>query len=367
MALVSEACTPTSPIPHSHWSGDEVIQLRAWATEQVYRLNGDTREPLLIGTASSCAIQVHDAASLTSRAHAHLERDGRHWCIVDRSKNGLSLDGERAGKAILVPGMRIGLGPRVTLIAESARTIIVRAALARMGGASFELADEREVALQNLRLAVTGKAVFMIWGEGDLLDFAQELHQLALGKQQPIVFCSPGGKQRFMPGEGALRRVSTGLEALRWARGGTILLDNRRLPEDLRSMLTLLRDARSTAHTLVIVLSKYVRKTEVFTPTPFVIPPLSARQREIAQIFMECERVAAARLDIEPVKLTGAERRWVQEHCSTLSELQTSILRLIAMRHAGSTSGAARLLGLTTSGLQQWLVARELPADGSRG
>jgi hypothetical protein len=259
--------------------------------------------------------------------------------------------------------MRIGLGPRVTLIAESARIIGVRAALARMRGWSFELADEREVALQNLRLAVTGKAVFMICGEGDLVEFAQELHQLALGEQHPIVLCSPGGKQRFALDQGALRRVSTGREALGLAPGGTILLDNRRLPEDLGSMLELLRDARSTAHTLVIVLSRYVRKTEVFTPMPFVIPLLSARQRETEQLFREYEVVAAERLKIAPLVLTGAKRKWIQEHCSTLSDFQTSILRLIAIQHAGSAYGAARLLGITPSGLRQWLAARGLPTD----
>jgi hypothetical protein len=361
MSLTAECYTATSPIPPTPWSGDEVIQLRAWASEHIYPLDTDLRAPLLIGTASSCAIRVHDAAGFASREHAYLEWDGRHWCIIDRSKNGLSLDGERVGRAILAPGMRIGLGPGVTLIADSARTIKIRAALARMRGWSFELAYERERALQNLRMAVAGKAVFTLCGEEELTAFAQELHQLAMGEQHPIVFCSTAGRQRFALG--TIKRVSKGREAIRLARGGTILLDNRRLPSDLVEMLGLLLEARSNFHTLVIVLGKYVRKTDIFTSTPFVIPLLSARQPEIERLRTECEMVAAERLDIEPLDLTAAQRRWIQENCSTLSDFQTSILRLVAIKHAGSAYAAARRLGLTPSGLQQWIAARGIPED----
>jgi hypothetical protein len=360
MALAIERFTSTRPIPPHPWSGDGVIQLRAWASDQKYRLD-TASEPILIGTTPSCAIQVHDDARFMSREHAHLEWDGRYWFIVDRSKNGLSLDGERVGRAMLVPGVKIGLGPRVTLIADSERTIAIRAALARMRGWRWELADEREIALQNLRGAIVGKALFILGGEEDLIVFAQELHQLAIGEQHPIVFCSPNGQPRFALG--AVKRVSKGSEAIRSACGGTILLDNRRVPSDLDEMLELLREARSRTHTLVIVLSKYVRKTDVFISAPFEIPPLSARQHEIEQLFTECEMIAVERLNIGFTSLTAVQRRWVQRNCSTLSDFQTSILRLVAIQHFHSAYAAAGHLGLTPSGLRQWIVSRGVPED----
>jgi hypothetical protein len=321
----------------------------------------------MIGTAPSCAIRVHDVVNFVSREHASLEREANHWCIVDRSKNGLYLDGVKNGKSFVLPGMRIGLGPRLTLVAESARTIAIRAALARMMGWSTKLADVLDVAFQNFRFAVAGKAVFMICGDGDLLELAHELHQLASGEARPIVFCSTGGKRRQSLDHEAgamssLKRVSSAREAIQMAHGGTICLDNRRLPRDLIPMLEQ-RDARSLDQTLVIVLSKYVRKTEVFTPTPLVIPPLSARPREIERLFAECEALSVKRLNIDPLDLPASQRRWIREHCKTLSDFQTSVLRLMALRHAGSAYGAAGLLGITPSGLRQWLATRELATD----
>lgn len=337
-----------------------MIQLRGWASEQVFPLPADERS-VMIGTAPSCAIQVHDLANLASREHALLEREAKHWCIGDRSKNGLYLDGVPHGKAFLLPGMRVGLGPRVTLVAESAHTIALRAALARMMGWDTELADALDVAFQNLRFAAAGKAVFMMCGEGDLLQLALELHQL-VGEDRPIAFCS--SRQPLSDHEAdALKRVGSGREAVRLAHGGTICLDNRRLPRDVISTLKQLHDARSPVQTLVIVLSKYVRKTEIFSPAPFVIPLLSDRQREIERLFAEYEALSAKRLNIDPLNLPMAQRRWIQKHCRNLPDFQTSVLRLVALHHAGSAYGAAELLRMSPAGLRQWLSARELPTD----
>src|SRR5689334_8903464 len=129
---------------------DEVIRLRVWATDIVYPLPAADRPRLRIGIAPTCEIQIHDPSSLTSREHAHLERlDGR-WTIADHSKNGLFLDGQRCARFPLAPGREIGLSRHVTLIAESARTIALRSALARMIGWSAERADAIDEALRML-------------------------------------------------------------------------------------------------------------------------------------------------------------------------------------------------------------------------
>lgn len=361
--MLLAARTPTTPVPRSLWSSDEVIQLRAWASEQVLPVSAGERS-IMIGTAPTCAIQVHDVASFASREHASLERQADHWCIVDRSKNGLFLDGIRIKRSVLLPGMRIGLGPRVTLVTESARTSSLRAALARMMGWDTELADALDVAFQNFRFAVAGKAVFMMCGEGDLLPLAQELHQLVSDEARPIAFCSTGSRRRRPDHEAddlrSLKRVTSGREAVLVAHGGTICLDNRRLPRDVISMLDQVRDARDLVQTLVVVLSRYARKTEVFSPTPFIVPPLSARRREIERLFAEYEAISARKLGIAPLVLPITQRQWVRDHCDNLSDFQTSVLRLIALHHAGSIYGAAGLLRMTRWGLQQWLSTRRL-------
>lgn len=100
---------------------DEVIWLRLWATDILYALLPDDRPRLMVGTAPTCAIRVHDPSNLTSREHAYLERVEGQWSIVDQSKNGLYIDDQPRERFLLAPGMEIGLGRHVTLIAESHR------------------------------------------------------------------------------------------------------------------------------------------------------------------------------------------------------------------------------------------------------
>jgi hypothetical protein len=361
MTRTAPACTPTAPGPRTSWINDEVIQLRIWGSDHVYPLSGDAPK-LLIGAAQSCAIQIRDP--FTSREHAYLEREDRFWRIVDQSKNGLYLDAELHGRGYLTPGMRITVGPRVNLVAESARTMILRAALARMMGWGGDLADSREHAFQTLRFALSGRAIFMLCGEGDLFMFAQDLHRLTLGKHAPLVVCGAprrGRPEREDDAEEAvtsLHRVSSGREAIKLARGGTICIDNRRLPKDLIEMFEIIHDTASP--TQVFVLAKYVRKTELFTSTPFEIPPLSARKGELDRLIAEYEAEAAQGLGIGPLELTAAQRARIRACCATLSDLRKATQRLIALRQAGTIAGAAALLSMSKQSLGQWLQARGL-------
>lgn len=354
--MFARTTSQTPPVPQTLWSGDEVIQLRVWASDRVCSLPRDAGRRLLIGTASECAIPVDDPSNRASREHAYLERDGSRWCIVDRSTNGLFLDGLRQEKAFLLAGMRVGIGPRVTLIAESERTIELRAALARMMGWGAARRAALDLAFQNFRIAAVNNR-FAICGEGDLFGFVEELHELAMGKQRPLVVCRPGAQRRSSADVDEERRVlrsASAREALRLARGGTICFDNRRLPDDLREAL---REPRSPVHTLMIVLSNYERKNDLFTPSPFLIPPLADRRHELDQLIVECEAVAARRLEVQRLELSKEQRRWVREASETLSEFQTAILRLGALQCAEwSLLGAAKLLRMSPTGLRDWLM-----------
>jgi hypothetical protein len=354
--------TTTDSLSQDWALGDEVIRLRLWATEIVYPLPADERRRLVVGTAPTCAIQVHDPSNLTSREHACLERDDRRWTIVDRSKNGLYLDGQQCEQFLLSPGTEIGLGRYVTLIAESARTIALRAALARMIGWSAAHAESVDRALRMLRLAATGRAIFALCGAPSLVPLAEELHRLALTEQRPFVLCDPRRRTASEDTERFTRCVADGLTALAQARDGTVCIDDQRRPGDLDEMLDELHRPGRTAQ--LMVLAKNARHAGVYTPAPVVIPPLRSRRDELERLILEYEVEAVRRLGIDALELTPSQRSWIRARSSeTLPEIQKAALRLIAIRHAGSILGAAALLGMSHRGLGTWLERRRFRSE----
>jgi len=341
---------------------DEVIRLRVWATDIVYLLPADHRHRIRIGLAPTCEIQVHDPSNLTSREHAYLERVVERWMIVDQSKNGLYFDDQQCERFLLAPGREIGLARYVTLIAESARTIALRNALARMIGWSAARADAIDQALRILRMAATGRAVFVLCGQPGLLSLAEELHRLTLTEQRPFVFCDPRRRTALEETEHFTRCVTDGLTAVAQARDGTICIDDQRRPGDLVEMLDALHRPGHTAQ--LMVLARNARKGDVYSSAPVVIPPLRSRRDELERIIMEYEADAVRRLGIDALELTPAQRDWIGERSSeTLSEIQAATLRLIAIRHTGSIAGAATLLRMSRSGLGKWLERRRFRSD----
>jgi hypothetical protein len=362
MSALPSVSTPTTLKPS--WIVDSVCQLRIWGTENVYPLSTDAQE-LTIGTAPFCEIQVGDA--WTSRRHAMLTREGAAWYITDRSKNGLSLDGKARPRGFLEPGMKVHLGPQFCLIAESAGSIAVRAALARMVGWRAEFAPAIDRALHILRLAPSGETFFTLSGSGDLFMYAAELHELTLGNQRPIVVC--GQKRRGRPaGECAgsdtgesLRRVATGREAIGRARGGTICVDNRRPPHDLDEMFESLQEGAT--FTQMFMLANYTRKGDPRLSKPFTVPPLSARPSETNRIIAEYEAEAISRWALDPApeqRLVPRQRELIRQCCATLSDLRKATERLLALHQLGSIAAAADCLRMSKVSLAEWVRARGL-------
>ena len=78
--------TTTNLLPEEWAIKDAVTRLREWGTiNRVYNLHADQHPGPLIGTAPTCAIQVHDRTRRTSREHAHLQRVQGRWAVIDRS------------------------------------------------------------------------------------------------------------------------------------------------------------------------------------------------------------------------------------------------------------------------------------------
>jgi hypothetical protein len=294
-----------------------------------------------------------------------LTREDTAWHITDRSKNGIYLDGKPRPRGSLEPGMKVHLGPQFCLIAESAGSIAVRAALARMAGWRAELAPAIDRALHVLRLAPSGEAILTLAGSGDLFLYASELHELTLGNQRPIVVC--GQKRQRRPGgeregsDASLRRVSTGREAISRARGGTICVDNRRPPHDLDEMLEVLQVGAS--FTQVFMLANYTRKGDPRLSKPFTVPLLSARRSEANRIMdeYEAEAIRRWRLDPDPKqRLVTRQRELIRQCCATLSDLRKATERLLALHQLGSIAAAADRLEMSKVSLAEWVRARGL-------
>src|SRR5262245_17492435 len=130
------ATLPTPPDPQRGWRIlDPVVRLRVLETDELYPLP-DPRErgESILGSDPTSTLQLRDPSGRLSRRHAYLVWDGEHWRVRDLgSKNGLWIDGVRRKSAELHPGVELGIGG-LTLLAESAELLALRALVARLIG-----------------------------------------------------------------------------------------------------------------------------------------------------------------------------------------------------------------------------------------
>jgi hypothetical protein len=105
---------------------DEVIHLREWGTNRIHLLPRAPFPACFVRTFEASALQLTDLPACPG--HLRLIHDRRHWRIQDLGSGvGLRQDGAPREEFALDPGVEIGIG-RTTLIAESARSIALRAA-----------------------------------------------------------------------------------------------------------------------------------------------------------------------------------------------------------------------------------------------
>lgn len=354
--------TTTNVLAEEWVINDEVVRLREWGTDHVHSLFSDRAGPLAIGTASTCSIQIHDKTRRASREHAHLQRVRGRWAVVDGSKNGLYRDGAKLDKFVLTPGIEIGLGGGVTLVAESARLIALRNALARMLGWSAAKAEVVDLAVRATRLAAQRRAVLVLCGH-DLVPLAEELHRLTSTAAQRFVLCNPRRRTRESPWN-PTRCAPSGLAALEEASGGTVCLLAKLLPSDLQHLLGALR--RPECQTQLVVCSERARDAELFNASPVIIPPLASRKDEIERIIQEYATDAAGTLGMDEHGLSTVERAWIRDHLHTLAEIQKATLRLAVIRQAGSISAGAVRLGISHVAMLKWLRSHKYPEHAIR-
>jgi pSer/pThr/pTyr-binding forkhead associated (FHA) protein len=336
-----------------------IVQLRIWGTETVYRLPPPPVVHWTIGAAETAEIQLHDATCCVSRRHAQIFREDDHWVLRDLdSKNGSWVDGARCSEVALDPGAEVRLG-RITLIAESPRTVALRQFLSRLlGWGQEELADV-DRALQSIRLGLTRRVPMAVCGEGDLTWIALALHRRVLGPGRPFIVCDPRRRRTDATVRSAAN-CETGLLAVAAAAGGSLCLSSRRLPADFDELVASVRHPQTRVRLVFCV-----QDPEDFEPlwlAPIAVPPLAGRAHELDRIIDEYTQDAFVELGLPPASLGPADHDWVRSEVSaSLPQIEKATKRLVALRATSSVPQAAARLGMAGVSLARWIDRRKVP------
>ena len=342
------------------WSlDDDVIRLRQWGTDRIHVLPAPPGDEWLVGSAPACSLALTDP--LVSRRHARLLHDGARWTLRDLgSKNGLRLDGAHVDWFALEPCVEIGIGG-TTLIAESDRSIALRAFVARILGWTSDRAADVDQALRAIRLAATRRAALVLSGPRDLVSIAHALHRHAIGADRPFVVCDPR-RQEAEESVRAAANYESATAALEAATGGSLCVWRSRLPRDFPNALVRIREPAARVQ-LIICSHKRVRQ-DAHLAAPIEVPPLERRARELRRIVEEYALDALAELGEPRASFTAADRDWILEHeASSLADIERATLRLIALRTSGNVNRAAARLGIAHVSLSRWIGRRKLPVD----
>lgn len=348
LSTKSDSATQVWPIQ------DDVVQLREWGTDRVFGVPPTTGS-YLIGTDEECQIRIEDRTHCTSRKHAMIRREYLGWTIEDTgSRNGLWLNGARYDSFIVEPGDEIGVG-EVTLIAESTRLIAVRRYLARILGWSSDRKVSVDLALRSIRRAASGRAALVLTGDTEVIAVARSLHYRVLGSDRPFIVCRRAPRSSF----GTAKYREHGMAALHNARGGSLCVMGWALPHDFAQVLSALREPERQVQ-LVVCLTKGGDQADGPLAMAIEVPPLRCRTDELSRIVDEYANDAISRLGAG-APFPEHDHAWVMDHAVTsLGEIETATLRLVALRMGNSVNSAATRLGMSHAALSRWMKRRQL-------
>jgi hypothetical protein len=234
----------------------------------------------------------------------------------------------------------------------------LRGFLARILGWSDEHAMAVENALRSIHLSVTHRAALVLLGDTDLVPIAQALHRRTVGADHPFVICDPRRSNTRISIRAPMRYESA-VAAFQAARGGSLCVRHRRIPNDFSSVIPLVRDPAAPVQLVLLADAQHDVHPFLVLPVPIRVPSLSARVSELPRIIDEYAVDAISMLDAHHEGFTEADRTWVIDHAAgTLPEIEKATLRLVALRMSRSLTGAAEQLGMSWVGLRDWLHRR---------
>lgn len=338
---------------------DDVVLLRWWASDRSQVMPGGPAE-LVLGADESCWLRLEDERGRASRRHATLQSVDAKWLLRDAgSRNGMLVDNVKCSEVALEPGMEIWLGG-VTLVAESARSMDLRAFLKRVLGWTDDCMRAVDLASRSIRIATRRHAALVLCGEDDLVLLARALHRRVLGIDRPFVVCDP---RRKRAGENvrAAENYQSGMEAMRAAKHGSLCLWSKKLPSDFDEMKVALADPDARVQLVVCVTD--TRDAEAFGAIPIAVPSLRERARDLPRIVDEYARDLTAELGVPRKSFSRSDQAWVVEHgSSSLPEIEKVIGRILRVREAGGDlTRAAGLLGMDRWSLDKWVKRHNPP------
>lgn len=301
----------------------------------------------VIGSASDAWVQVQDAEQFVSRRHAVIRRIDAAWYITDAgSKNGLWIDGRRAGTSTLLPGMEVGIG-RLRFVVEDATTVRERQLIQRFMGWSAERRPAVDRAMRAVREYRSSRVPLWLTGSDDLVAIARRIH-IEVSGDQPIEVVELHD------------RVDKLAAVIAQPRVGAICTWARKMPADAHKIRALLAQREPQCN--VIVCARVADQVIAVE-----IPSLTTRRFDVERIIDEYAADAIAKLDASPGSFAAVDREWlVANPLETLAEIEETTLRLIAVREFGGVTHAAPKLGLTHSALSRWMSRRFRVAPEAR-
>lgn len=341
-----------------HWWRDKIIRLRLWGTDVVYALTESPAWGMYIGSSSDCALQLADQYVLPM--HAELIHEGEQWRIrVLKNTSELRRDGEPCSQFFLTPGVEIGIG-RTTLIAENQGSIALRDFCARILGWGGDRVQAVERALRAIRLAAAWRSTLVLQGEEDLVPLAYSLHRRVLGPAAPFVICDR--RRADLPATvRSPANQGSSVTAFETAAGGSLCLRSRRLPHDLPEFLKLL-DEPDIRVQLIVCMNHNGRGGFPANPMPIEVPPLGLRETELSRIVHAYANDAILELGARPSCFSEDDREWVMKYgAASLSEIEKSTLRIVALNMSGSVHRAAKRLRMASVSLSRWFHRRAAP------
>lgn len=342
---MTEIATKTDPRQLGWSIVGPVVRLREVGTEITHDV---TARPLVLGTHAECDVLLSDPDGLISRRHARVELHEDTCTITDLdSTNGITVDGKRHRSAELSPGDTLQIGSK-RFVAESTSSIALLELLRRFLGWAPSRLPDVDHALHVLRDVAHLRASLILRGNGSLVGIARRLHQTLLGQSQPFVV--HGGEE-------------SGVEAQGRAYDGTLVLDGEKLPRDIQLVLVSLRLPNVRAR-LIITANTAEAAAEVATMIRVVgritLPSLRERADELDRIVDAYAREAAVALGALGPALGEHDVKWIRrDSVETDEDLETLVVRIVAVRNWGVTE-AARRLGMSHGALSRYMQRHKI-------
>ena len=307
-----------------------------------------------MGSASTCEIRLDDSWRMVSRHHARLVR-AHGGCVTHDagSKNGLWGDKGRRLAIGLSPGVEVGIGS-LTLIAESVGLVALRAMLSRLLGWADIRRGVVDRALHSIRMSATLSAPLVLYGDGNLVDIARQIHRAAFATR-PFIVCDPRRRSSKATSRSAESRTTLA-DAIDAVRSGTVCVWSSRLPPDFEDRRDDLRDRDVRARLVVCYRDPEVPPAT--WPDVIRIPPLSERLDEIDAIVdaYAADTIAALGRRATRAGVSAHEREWLRRRrLRSIAELARAVERLVAIRELGTIERASEWLGISRVGLSRWL------------